>query len=308
MFCKFCGRKIDPTARLCPHCGERQEDRRGGNGFWDILEEPNPSEPGDNRSGFTAVGMNLEGEPARKKNGRKAAKLQRMALALSLVCLLYGLVSSVVMGVKLQALEKKMETLEEVLKSPEKEVEALKAVLKSPEKEMEALKETPKSREEEPPRKDTPLPAPETEAPAAEKKPAEPVQKETVEKDTVQKETIPESVPLPTEGLHFFHEQPKDTVWEPDGVVLFATLQEGLKPEKVEWQYKKTQDESWNPVTNNENLVLTNDAPGKYVLRIKDPSFAAAWFRCVITVDGRTHSSEEARVLPSSGKIPGVEG
>lgn len=37
MFCKFCGRQIDPDLRECPYCSERQEARSGGNGFWDIL-------------------------------------------------------------------------------------------------------------------------------------------------------------------------------------------------------------------------------------------------------------------------------
>lgn len=279
MFCKFCGRKIDPTTRLCPQCGERQEDRRGGNGFWDILEEPNPSEPGDNRSGMAGVRTDLEEEPVRKKSGRKAAKLQRMALALSLVCLLYGLTSNVVMGVKLQTLEEEMENLEEVLKSQKKGMEALEEALKSQEKEMDAQKETPKSQEEEPSRKDT---VPKTEAPAVGTKPTEPEQTETMEEETAQEKT--------------FREQPRDTVWKPEGVALSVTLQEGLKPEKVEWEYKKPEDEIWNPVTNNEKLVTTIEEPGKHVLRIKDSSFIAAWFRCVITVDGRTQSSEKAQV------------
>lgn len=37
MFCKFCGRQIDPNLRECPYCSVRQEARSGGNGFWDIL-------------------------------------------------------------------------------------------------------------------------------------------------------------------------------------------------------------------------------------------------------------------------------
>ena len=37
MFCKFCGKQIDPSAHECPYCGELQEARSGGNGFWDIL-------------------------------------------------------------------------------------------------------------------------------------------------------------------------------------------------------------------------------------------------------------------------------
>ena len=238
---------------------------------------------------MTGVRTDLEEEPVRKKNGRKAAKLQRIALALSLVCLLYGLISNVVMDVKLQTLEREMETLEEVLlkssekelkaqkensKSLEKETQAQKENPKSLEKEMEAQRQTPKSQEKEPSRKDT---APKTEAPAAETKPTEPEQTETMGEET-------------------FREQPRDTEWKQDRAVLSVTLQEGLKPEKVEWEYKKPEDKSWTPVTNNEKLESTNEEPGKYVLRIKDSSFIAAQFHCVITVDGRMLYSNVARV------------
>lgn len=37
MFCNFCGKKIAPEDRVCPYCGQAQESRSGGNGFWDIL-------------------------------------------------------------------------------------------------------------------------------------------------------------------------------------------------------------------------------------------------------------------------------
>lgn len=41
MFCKFCGKQVAPSSRVCPYCGEPQEARTGGNGFWDILgKEP----------------------------------------------------------------------------------------------------------------------------------------------------------------------------------------------------------------------------------------------------------------------------
>ncbi len=41
MFCKFCGKQVAPSDRVCPYCGEPQEARTGGNGFWDILgKEP----------------------------------------------------------------------------------------------------------------------------------------------------------------------------------------------------------------------------------------------------------------------------
>lgn len=40
MFCKFCGKRIDPSQSVCPYCSTPQEPRSGGNGFWDILDSP----------------------------------------------------------------------------------------------------------------------------------------------------------------------------------------------------------------------------------------------------------------------------
>lgn len=41
MFCKFCGKQISPAVHECPYCGQLQEPRSGGNGFWDILGNGN---------------------------------------------------------------------------------------------------------------------------------------------------------------------------------------------------------------------------------------------------------------------------
>lgn len=46
MFCRFCGKQVDPSSCVCPYCGEPQEARTGGNGFWDILgKEPVQTAP-----------------------------------------------------------------------------------------------------------------------------------------------------------------------------------------------------------------------------------------------------------------------
>ena len=40
MFCKFCGKRIDPSKKVCPYCSAPQETRSGGSGYWDILDDP----------------------------------------------------------------------------------------------------------------------------------------------------------------------------------------------------------------------------------------------------------------------------
>lgn len=47
MFCNFCGKKIAPEDRVCPYCGQAQESRSGGNGFWDILANPSAADDAD---------------------------------------------------------------------------------------------------------------------------------------------------------------------------------------------------------------------------------------------------------------------
>lgn len=153
-----------------------------------------------------------------------------------------------------------------------------------------------KSQEEETPREEIFSPVSENEAPTIMADPEE----------TILKETMPESIPLSTEDPHFFREQPQDTVWMTDSTVLFVTLQQSVMPEKVEWQ-SQAPDGSWNPVTDGGKLVAVTDGIGKYVLRVMDASFTDVCFRCAITVEGRTQTSEEARVLPPSGDIAGIE-
>ena len=38
MFCKYCGKQIEPGSTVCPHCGKAQT-LSGGVGFWDMIRE-----------------------------------------------------------------------------------------------------------------------------------------------------------------------------------------------------------------------------------------------------------------------------
>lgn len=39
MFCKGCGKGVDTSATICPHCGRNVDALSGGTGFWDLLKE-----------------------------------------------------------------------------------------------------------------------------------------------------------------------------------------------------------------------------------------------------------------------------
>lgn len=115
MLCKFCGNQIDPTSRLCPECGERQADRCDGNGFWDILSQKDQSAPMEKRVVVDTKKVADPTKQVRKTNMHKTAMRQRLALVLSLLCLLYALISSVALHMRMQILEKEMKTVTETL-------------------------------------------------------------------------------------------------------------------------------------------------------------------------------------------------
>lgn len=111
MFCKFCGNQIDPTSRLCPECGEWQADRCDGNGFWDIFSQKEQSAPMEES---VVVDMKKTDTPekwVRKSNMHKAVMRQRLALVLSLLCLIYALFSSAALYMKIQRLEEEIKTV-----------------------------------------------------------------------------------------------------------------------------------------------------------------------------------------------------
>ena len=43
MFCKRCGKRVDTSVSVCPHCGRDVDAVSGGTGFWDLMNEsPEP--------------------------------------------------------------------------------------------------------------------------------------------------------------------------------------------------------------------------------------------------------------------------
>ena len=88
MFCKFCGKRVDPSAHVCPYCGEPQEARSGGNGFWDIFGQQKATPE-------TAVVIRKDPPAVRREESSAPAKksaifpITFLAVILGIVCTLW---------------------------------------------------------------------------------------------------------------------------------------------------------------------------------------------------------------------------
>lgn len=92
MFCKFCGKQVAPSDRVCPYCGEPQEARTGGNGFWDILgKEPVQAVP---QTVVKQVAPSIRGD----FDGKETKKKGVGSWVLLLVVIL-GIACAVILGV-----------------------------------------------------------------------------------------------------------------------------------------------------------------------------------------------------------------
>lgn len=80
MFCKYCGKPIDPGTMRCRACGRPVGPLEGGNGFWDLTgEAPAPAAPAQDpaipelEEQVKALRAELAARPAQKKGGFAAA-------------------------------------------------------------------------------------------------------------------------------------------------------------------------------------------------------------------------------------------
>lgn len=39
MYCKYCGKQIEPGSVMCPYCGQKADALSGGTGFWDLIDQ-----------------------------------------------------------------------------------------------------------------------------------------------------------------------------------------------------------------------------------------------------------------------------
>lgn len=92
MFCKFCGKQVAPSDRVCPYCGEPQEARTGGNGFWDILgREPVQAVP---QTVVKQVAPSVRGDFDGKETKKKGVGSRMLLLVVIL-----GIACTVTLGV-----------------------------------------------------------------------------------------------------------------------------------------------------------------------------------------------------------------
>lgn len=118
MFCKFCGKRIDPAKNVCPYCSAPQELRSGGSGYWDILDDDHTAPLPPTRSVPTA-------QPVTPlSDGRLRAAIQKMQRTnlltgiVALVCTLCALVAvTIVIQGSLRELNRGMDDVQQSVKA-----------------------------------------------------------------------------------------------------------------------------------------------------------------------------------------------
>lgn len=131
MFCKFCGKQVAPSDRVCPYCGELQEARTGGNGFWDILgKEPVQAVPQTVvKQVAPSVREDFDGKETRKKG---------VGSRVLLLVVLLGIACTVTLGVV------ELSTLGTLKKEMTAAVQKNETAIQALEEKMNLLTEKPK--------------------------------------------------------------------------------------------------------------------------------------------------------------------
>lgn len=142
MFCNFCGKKIAPEDRVCPYCGQAQESRSGGNGFWDILTNPSAADDADPEPVRTVrEPVRPMREPAPPMptppvpTDRRRKRTSRGILILSIitvVLLLASIALDVLLFLNIVGINTKLETISEALTEVDGSTEALAPEATSP--------------------------------------------------------------------------------------------------------------------------------------------------------------------------------
>jgi len=114
MFCNFCGKNIAPEKRVCPYCGQTQDPRRGGNGFWDIFTlQPEAAEPGEEIQAVPKQTEFTTENDRRKRRGWINRIIRIFALVLLILIALEVVAFSKLHSQKkmIESLERRIETL-----------------------------------------------------------------------------------------------------------------------------------------------------------------------------------------------------
>ena len=285
MFCNFCGKKIAPEDRVCPYCGQAQESRSGGNGFWDILTNQSPVDDADPEP------MRTVREPVRPMRepappmpappaptDRRRRKTGRGILILSIITVVLLLGSIALDVVLFLNIDKKFEAISEALTGVNESTEAL-----VPETTPSAPSETKAPTE--------PASAPTT-APTGEPS--------TAEGTSDPSATLGATGNDPAEEVSIIIEQPVDIK---EGVVagtedaMFHIKYDAGEGRMVVWYYGG--DPGWKPIDDSKDefkniFQVTNTADGYSCLKIigADPGVYGQ-YRCEILQEDAVIATSE---------------
>lgn len=128
MFCNFCGKRIDPEKRVCPFCGQPQEPRTGGNGFWDILTPEANAEKNEPARPPQPPAPPVRSQPNPNSHKRKIGP-ERIIFSGIVLALLAG--SIVLYAVSFSGMKKRLRQVDAALKEIDQHIAEMESEIAS---------------------------------------------------------------------------------------------------------------------------------------------------------------------------------
>ena len=123
MICKYCGKKMDPTDAVCPHCHHPATPLVGGNGFWDMGKDPDAAPAAPHQPPEVPV------PPAAKEPRQKSRGIVALALVLSIASTALSVGSCFAVRSALKEQQQALDTQSSIIFDQALEIQELKSVL-----------------------------------------------------------------------------------------------------------------------------------------------------------------------------------
>lgn len=280
MFCGFCGKKIDPEESVCPYCGQPQESRNGGNGFWDLLSpQAEPAEDSRETVRPPLEGFAEQPSPRKQaKDGRKKnSKANRGVRTIILILLVVSVALEILAFCRVNGQRTMLDNLQRSMESQQKLLEEIERENRYPTQDTQVFATMPS----------------ETDAAEADTTAAG---EETGENASPAPETAAEAIGLDGQADDAFLEQPSDCVWGENNNQFEVKLQPKARVEA--WQYYDKQSQQWQKIKDDDKRFEMSENAGLAILKVlENREELFTQYQCIVTdADGHTHESSVVRL------------
>ena len=275
MFCRFCGKRIETSARVCPFCGESQESLSGGNGFWDILNSkgaaPAPAvSPASQEKNPPVEDRVLPPVPRPAQKSKKKNHTMNLILLMLAICIVYVFI----LGVRLEAVSSRQKAITSEAEENQTAQETMQAEIDTLARKVAQL--------------DAAVPE-ETEA-AATEPPTE-----------SSSPAAQESTPIADVSDDVFLTEPQDAIIKDDGSAVFTAEIADLGSEpQISWQYWDESERRWQTVsTDGDHYSVSSTGKNQTTLTVHESvshELEGKLFRCCVTINGKQSTSRQATI------------